>query len=132
MALKVNDAFRSKIIDSGVVGALGTAAILKVYEGTQPGTAGDATTANMLVEITGISWNAASNGTAGIVATVSGTAGTDGTATWARLAGTDGSTYILDGGCGTAGTWDFVITATAIETDDVVSLISATLVQPAE
>ncbi len=132
MAIKINTAFQNHIVDNGIVGALGTAAILKVYEGTQPGTAGDATTANMLVQIDPISWNAATNGIALITATGLGTAGTTGTAAWARLSGTDGSSYIVDGNCGTASTSDFVIDSCNISEDAEVMLITASIVQPGE
>lgn len=131
MALRINDGLRSYIVDSGVVGAIGTAGVLKIYEGTQPGTAGDAATGNLIVEISGISWNAATNGTAGITATKSGTAGTDGTAGWGRLSGTDGSTYILDGDCGTATTNVFQVDSVAILEDAEVTLVSASIIQPA-
>jgi hypothetical protein len=132
MALRINNALRVNIVDTGVVGALGTSAILKVYDGTQPGTAGDATTANLLVEISGLSWNAATNGTAAIASTKTGTAGTTGTATWARLAGTDGSTYIIDGNCGTASTHDFILDNSIIAGLSEVTLITASIIQPSE
>lgn len=130
MALSINTAFRNYIMDNGIVGALGTSAILKVYEGEQPGTAGAATTAALLVEITGIAFDAASDGETYNMETYRGTAGTSGTAGWGRLSGTDGTSYILDGGCGIGLSEDFIISTADITEDDVISLVDITLVQP--
>lgn len=131
MALRLNDPLRTKIVDDGIVGYLGTSAILKVYGGTQPGTGGEATTQGIIVQIGSISWGAASNGTASISGAPSGTCGTAGTATWARLSDSSGTAYVIDGNCGTASTCDYVITAIAIDADEVVSLTAAAIVQPA-
>lgn len=131
MAIKLNDGMRSMIIDSGIMGGLGTAGILKVYGGTQPTTGGEATTQGIIVEIGGISWDAATNGTSFIAAVKTGTAGTAGTATWARLSGSDGTSYIIDGNCGTAVSSDFVIDAADVAESAVVTLNAATIIQPA-
>ena len=129
MALLLGDKFRSAIVDSGIVGKLGTSAVLKVFNGTQPGTAGG-TAGTLLVTISPIAWNAASNGTAGITATVSGTAGSSGTASWARLSDSSGTSYIVDGACGTSVTSTFVIDAVNITALAEVTFSSATIVQP--
>jgi hypothetical protein len=132
MAIRLNDAIRTGIVDSGIVGMLGTSGILKIYNTPQPPAGGEATTSNLIVTISGISWNPATNGTGLISGTKTGTAGaTAGTAAWGRLSGTDGSTYLVDGNCGTAATCDFVINAVAIAASSVVSLTAATIVQPA-
>jgi len=131
MAIKLNDPLRSAIVNAGIVGYLGTSAILTVYNGVQAANAGDAATGSPLVQISGITWNTGTNGTALITGTKTGTAGTAGTATWARLSSADGTTYVMDGNCGTASTSDFVIDTAAIALSSVVSLTAATIVQPA-
>jgi hypothetical protein len=131
MAIKINDALRSQIVDSGIVGGLGTSGILKVYGGTQPETGGEATTQGIIVEIGGVSWSASSNGTALIAGNKAGTAGTDGTAAWARLSDSSGTSFVVDGNCGTASTNNFVIDTAEIVTSAVVTLTAATIVQPA-
>jgi hypothetical protein len=131
MAIRLNNAMRSQIVNSGIVGGFGTSGILKVYGGTQPSTGGEATTQGIIVEIGSIDWGAATNGTALITGTKTGTANTAGTATWARLSGSDGTSYIIDGNCGTASTCDFVIDAVGIASTSIVSLTAATIVQPA-
>jgi hypothetical protein len=131
MAIRLNNAMRSAIVNSGIVGFLGTSGIVKVYDGVQAANGGDAATGNCLVQINAVAWNTGTNGTALITGTKTGTAGTAGTATWARLSGTDGTTYIIDGNCGTAATCDFVIDAAPIALSSVVSLTAATIVQPA-
>lgn len=131
MALKLNNAIRSKIVDSGIVSGFGTSGILRVYGGTRPGTGGEETTQGVIVEISGIAWSAASNGTTDITDTVPGTAGTTGTSVWARLSGSDGTSYVIDGLCGTAAECDFWIDVESIEASSVVSLYSAIIIQPA-
>jgi hypothetical protein len=131
MAIRINDTMRSQIVDAGIIGGLGTSGILKVYGGTQPSVGGEATTQGIIVQIDGISWSPATNGTSLITGTKTGTAGTAGTAAWARLSGTDGTSYVVDGNCGTAATSNFVIDAVAIDSTSIVSLTAATLIQPA-
>jgi hypothetical protein len=130
MALKLMNSVRNAIIDAGVVGYFGTAT-LKVFGGTQPGTGGYTYgTQAIIVEISGITWNAASNGTATITGTKTGTAGTSGTSTWARLSDVSGTAYIIDGACGTAATSDFIIDSGVIAEDAVITLTAATVIQP--
>jgi hypothetical protein len=138
MALKIIDPLRSKIVDvvaaylSGTGGTAGTIGLLRVFGGTQPGTAGGTSgTQGTLVQIQFIAWAAGSNGTAAITGTRTGTAGSTGTATWARLSGSDGTGYIVDGGCGTASTQDFVIDVAGITVDSIITLSTATIVMPA-
>lgn len=135
MAIRINNALRSKMVDnvtaylSGTGGTSGSMAMLRVYSGTQPGTAGG-TSGTMLVQIDSISWVAGSNGTATITTNNTGTAATTGVSAWARLSGTDGTTYVIDGNCGTS-TQDFVIDIASITAEGVVTLTAATIIQPA-
>lgn len=136
MAIKLSNTLRNKIIDSGIAGQFGTG-MVRIYGGTQPTNAGDATTSGTLCEINGILWGAASNGTATLLSSYLGTATFDltifGTRAvgWARLSGTDGTGYVIDGGCGTASTNDFVIDKTTIYGTMAVTLLTATFIQPA-
>jgi hypothetical protein len=133
MALKISDQLRSKIIDSGLVGGLGTSALVTVYDGTQPSTSGGTSgTCNLIVSISGVAWTSSSNGTAAILASKTGTAATDGTATWARVAtGTSSTAYMFDGNCGTTAAYDFTLDSNVIAKNNVVTLTAVTLVQPA-
>lgn len=131
MALRINDPMRSKIIVSGIIGGLGTAAILKIYGGTQPLTGGGSTSEGVIVQISGIGWNTPTNGTAALSTSYLGTAlGTDGTASWARLSDTSGTGYVIDGACGTSALSDFIIDSEVISGTAVVTLSAATIVQP--
>jgi hypothetical protein len=131
MALRINDPMRSKIIGNGILGGLGTAAILKIYGGTQPLAGGGATTAGVIVQISNVAWNTPSNGTAVLSTSCQGTAnGTDGTASWARLSDTSGTAYVIDGACGTSSLSEFIIDAEVINGTSVVTLTSADIIQP--
>jgi hypothetical protein len=137
MAIKINDPLRTIIADivtawiSGTNGTSGTSGILKVYGGTQPTTGGGtAGTQEILVQIEPIGWNSATSGTATISSTVGSSAGTGGDAVWARLSDSSGTAYIIDGGCGTAATCDFVINEDGIVAEAVITLTTATIIQP--
>lgn len=131
MAIMLNAPIRNKIIDSGIVGYLGTNAVLKVYDGTQAASAGAAASGNLLVTISGISWGTAEGGTATITTSKNGTASFTGTAAWARLSDSSGTNYIVDGNAGTAASKNFIISDVVITSGNVVTLTSATFVQPA-
>jgi hypothetical protein len=131
MALRINDPLRNKLITSGIIGGLGTAAILKIYGGNQPLAGGGATTAGMIVQINSIAWATPTSGTASLSTSYLGTAnGTDGTASWARLSDTSGTGYVIDGACGTSLLSEFIIDAEVISGTSVVTLTSADIVQP--
>ena len=133
MAVKINSALQFNLLNAGILGGFGTSAIIRVYDGTQPATAGGATTANLLVEITGLSWSAGTSGTALLNGTCSGTAGNSGTATWVRLMGTDGSTFIADEECGPTGSKQFDLGDDArIIKGERIALVVATITQTAE
>jgi hypothetical protein len=137
MDLKILDPLRSKIVNvttawlSGTNGTSGSAGLLRIYGGTQPGTAGgDSGTQGTICQISGISWAAGSNGTAAITSSFTGTAGSNGTSAWARLSSSDGSSFVIDGLCGTAATSDFVIDVAGISAGSVITLSSASIVMP--
>lgn len=116
---------KNKIIDNGIVANLEDtgAAELKIYDGTQGTSADLGTSGNLIVTISGISWNSATAGLAGVTGTFAGTAVASGTARWGRIehAGTDG-TYRLDGDVGTASTHVFVIDRAVVASGDLISL----------
>lgn len=134
MAIRVNNSLRSYIVDTGVVTPLGPgAALLKIYTGTQPGTGGaTAGTSRIIGTVGALNWSAGTNGTAVlVVGSYTGTAGTDGTAGWARLSdGAGTSVYIIDGGCGTESTQNFVIDAAAITKGATITATAVTLIMP--
>lgn len=78
------------------------------------------------------SW-AATAGTAYVTTTLVGTSGSNTTARWGRLiciyTGYTGSaaTFRIDGSCGTAGTWDFIIDAVAISDAGTISVGTCSL-----
>ena len=134
MAIALNDAIRSKVVDrvtaylSGTGGTSGNTGMMRVYAGSQPADGGGSTSGStMLVQITGLSWNAATNGTAGIAASKAGTAGEAGEAGWARLSSSDGTSYVIDGDVVS----DFIIDTTTVEESAVVTVTEANIVQPA-
>lgn len=134
MAIRLNDAIRNAMVNSvitGLAGTSGSAGMLRIYSGTQPGTAGGTSgTSLLLVQFSGVSWAAASNGTSGILTAYSGTASTTGTAAWGRLSGSDGTSHVIDGDCGIT-TQDFLIDAVVLTAGGSVSLTSASIIQPA-
>lgn len=133
MAIKLNNALRDAMLDE-VITAISPGE-LKVYDGAQPTTGGGATTANLLVTFSGISWGSSTGGTSSIMSTagIAGTSATAGTAVWARLSGTDGTTYAIDGNVGTASTeGNFVISTLSFLGDTEITLTELTLIQPGE
>lgn len=131
MAIRLNNALRDVMLGQ-VLTSLGSAE-LNVYDGSQPSTGGGATTANLLVTFTGITWTEATNGTSILTADVYGTSGSAGTATWARLSGTDGTSHVIDGNLGTAGTEaDFVMSTLSFPASQELIITEITLIQPGE
>jgi len=142
MALRLQDDVRTKVVDYVTVllcgtagtpaGTRGTVGYLRIFGGVQPGTGGATHgTQGTLCAISYISWLAGTTGTAVISASRTGTAGSTGTAQWARLSYSDGTSFIVDGGCGTAATQQFVIDVAGITVDSIVTLSSATIIMPA-
>lgn len=135
MAIRLNNAMRSGIVDGAVVANLGSGScVLRIYNGTQPGTGGGSTsgcTSLVVINTDVPAWDAASNGTATLTAgSYTGTASSNGTATWARLADSTGTTYVIDGGCGTAATSDFVIDTNPFSAGATITLTTCTIIMP--
>lgn len=93
----------------------GSAALLRIYDGTRPATGAAITTQVLLAELTcGTPFAPAASGgvlTANAI-TDDSSANATGTATWARLV-TSGITFVMDLGVGTSGT-ELILNTTSI------------------
>ena len=114
MALLVNDGVNNVAVDA-VTTNLTT---LNIYSGTQPETAGgDDSASTLLATIDNIIFTSSVNGSAGLYSADTGAGLAAGTAGWGRLYGNDGTSYVIDGGCGTASTNVFSITPVVVAVD---------------
>jgi archaellin len=109
--------------------AAGASALLRIYDGTRPATAGTATT--LLAELTcNATFAAAASG--GVLTlnsiTQDASANANGTATWFRVVKSDGTTFVMDGNAGTSGS-DLNLTTTTIATGQPVSISSFVLTE---
>lgn len=114
----------------GLITYAGSAAIIKIYDGTQPSNANTAiTTQTLLVSlnITG-SFGTDSNGTITLSTVTNGTAVATGTAQFFRITKSDGTTVVMDGSVGTASA-DMILNNTSIATSQVVSISSGTIIR---
>jgi hypothetical protein len=124
MALAYEQAtLRDAMLDA-ITTYAGNAALLRIYDGSRPATAGTATT--LLAELTcGTPFAAAAvNGvlTLGAI-TQDSSANATGTATWFRIVKADGTTFVMDGSVGTSGS-DLNLTTTSIVSGQPVSVSS--------
>jgi len=114
MAIRLSDALRNYMLETGSVEAALTLGFLVIYSGSQPASANDAATGTQLAVIanadgaTGLTFEAIA--TAGTLPKTSGetwagTASATGTAGWWRFAGldTDKATTVTNAGTGGAG-----------------------------
>jgi hypothetical protein len=114
MAIRLSEALRNFILETGSVEAALTLGFLIIYSGSQPASANDAATGTQLAVIanadgaTGLTFEAIA--TAGTLPktsgeTWSGTAGASGTAGWFRFAGldTDKATTVANASAGGVG-----------------------------
>jgi len=99
---------------------------LKLYSGDPPADVNDAATGDLLADITGLSWVAASNGTAALDGTFSDTNTSAGTFGYGRLVS---GTYVLQGPVGVAATNAFVVNAATAGTSGTTTLASCHVVQ---
>ena len=132
MAFRLNLTMKNSIVNDAIeviAGTTGTAgtAVMKIYTGSQPATADDATSGDLLVTLSSISWDLCTGGTSALTSTVEGTNSATGTAGWARLETIGASgTFRLDGDVGTGGTCVFVINDAIFTTaGGAVSLLTA-------
>lgn len=128
MALAYNSALRNSMLDA-ITTRAGASALLRIYSGTRPATAGTATT--LLAELTcnATFAPAASGGVLTLNAiTQDSSADATGTATWFRIVKSDGTTHVLDGDVGTSGS-DLNLTTTSIVATQPVSISSFTITE---
>lgn len=122
MALGYSTAIRNAMLDT-ITTAVGSAGLLRIYDGTRPATGGTATT--KLAELTGNATFApgASGGVLTLNAiTQDSSADATGTATWFRWV-SSGATFCMDGSIGTSGS-DLNLTTTSIVITQPVSVTS--------
>lgn len=125
----------AKLGSTGLAAFIGTSALLKLYDGTQPASPDTAISSqNMLCSLTCgasafgtaaagvLTANAISNGT-GTAAAGSGV-----TSTWFRLWKSDGTTAVLDGTVGTTGC-DLNLNNASIANGQTVSISSFTITE---
>lgn len=125
--LKVNVGGRNAMLD-GLNTAIGASAPLRIYDGTQPATAGTAiSTQTLLAELTGNASAWAGSASSGVLTanaiTQDSSANATGTAAFFRLAG---STATIDGTVGTSGA-DMNLNSVSIVSGGSVSITSFTI-----
>jgi len=114
---------------AGTVGSDGTATLF-IREGTQPNTADENGTGGTLCVITGIGWNEATSGTAGLNSGTgyAGTAERSGTAGWGRLECiNEFGTCRIDGDVGTSFYNVFTINNPVFTSGGLATLLSANI-----
>lgn len=122
MTLAYSSTIRNGMLDV-ITANVGSAGLLRIYDGTRPATGGTATT--LLAELTGNATFAP--GAAGGILTLNSitqdpSANATGTATWFRWV-SSGGTFCVDGSVSTSGS-DLNLTTTSIVTGQPVSVTS--------
>ncbi len=128
MALALSATLRNNRADA-ITTFTGGSALLRVYSGTRPATAGTATT--LLAELTcnPTFAPAASGGVLTLNAiTQDSSANATGTATWFRIVKSDGTTFVLDGDVGTSGS-DLNLNTTSLVAGGPVAVTSFVLTE---
>jgi hypothetical protein len=114
---------RNAMLDT-ITTRAGASALLRIYNGTRPATAGTATT--LLAQLT-CNATFAPAASAGVLTlnsiTQDSSADATGTATWFRIVKSDGTTFVLDGDVGTSGS-DLNLVTTSIVATQPVSVTS--------
>jgi UDP-N-acetylmuramyl tripeptide synthase len=115
---------------NGLITYAGSAAIIKIYDGTQPANANTAVSTQVLLVSLNISgtFGTDSNGTITLSAVTTGTAVATGTAAWFRITKSDGTTVVMDGTVGTSSA-DMILNNTSIATSQTVSISSGTIIR---
>lgn len=125
MTTGYNVALRNAQMDA-ITTFTGSAAKLRIYNGTRPATGGTATT--LLAEFTlGTPFApAASAAVLSPTLPANVNASATGTATWFRVVKSDGTTHVLDGDAGTAGT-DLILNTASLNSGVAVSITGWTV-----
>lgn len=130
MAMGFNVTLRNAMLDA-ITSRAGASAILRIYSGTRPATAGAETT--ILAQLTCNASAFAPASSSGVLTlnaiTSQPSAAATGTATWFRIYASNGTTHVLDGSVSTqaAGTGDLQLDSTSIVTGGTVAITSATI-----
>jgi len=127
--LKYSALLRNAKLDA-ITTQVGTSALIRIYDGSQPATPETAIGAQVLLaELTGNASAFAAAASGGVLTasaiTNDSSANATGTASWFRIL-TSGATAKIDGTVG-VGTFDMVINNTSIATGQVVSISSLTI-----
>lgn len=130
MATRLSTASRNAAANA-VVDQLDSGGTLRIYTGSQPASAEDSPTGDLLAEITlpSPTFGAASNGVATANSIDPGEGEDDGTAGWFRAVDDNGDT-VLDGSCGTSAA-DMILNTTSISLGVEIEIVSWTYGQPA-
>lgn len=114
----------------GLITYAGTAAIINIYDGTQPSNANTAISGQTLLVSLPIvgSFGTDSNGTITLSAVTNGVAVATGTGQFFRITKSDATTVVMDGSVGTASA-DMILNNTSIATGQTVSISSGTIIR---
>ena len=123
MALAYLVATRNARLDA-ITTSAGASALLRIYDGARPATAGAATTLLAELVCNAVFAPAAAAGvlTANAIAQ-DASANATGTASWFRIVKADGTTFVMDGSVGVSGS-DLNLTTTSIVITQPVSVTS--------
>jgi hypothetical protein len=115
---------------NGLITYAGSAAIIKIYSGTQPVNANTAISSQTLLVSLNVSgtFGTDSNGTITLSSVTSATAVATGTASFFRITKSDGTTVVMDGSVGTSAA-DMILDNTSIATGQTVSITSGTIIR---
>jgi len=115
---------------NGLITYAGSAAIIKIYSGTQPVNANTAISSQTLLVSLNVSgtFGTDSNGTITLSSVTSATAVATGTASFFRITKSDGTTVVMDGSVGTSSA-DMILDNTSIATGQTVSITSGTIIR---
>ena len=115
---------------NGLITYAGSAAIIKIYSGTQPVNANTAISGQTLLVSLNVSgtFGTDSSGTITMSSVTSATAVATGTASFFRITKSDGTTVVMDGSVGTSSA-DMILDNTSIATGQTVSITSGTIIR---
>lgn len=134
MSIQWSASCRNAMLDTGVEGTIGTAAVLKIRTGTQPATCATADSGTVLASMTLPSdWMAAASGGSKAKSGTWQDASADNTGTAAhfRLYASDGTTCHMQGSVtATGGGGDLTLDSTSITSGQTVTITGFTLTAP--
>ena len=131
MTVALNDNLRNRQVDS--VGSDLDSGFIDIYDGTQPADPNDPPDGNLLVScaLDADAYAAAVGGSASKNGTVQGTAVADGVATYAQQRNAANTRWMYGSVTASGGGGDVELTTTTIVTDQIVTISSSIITQPA-